>query len=137
MNAWLAGFTGGALIGAAAVLLLWANGRIAGISGIANGILDGPRGERAWRIAFLAGMMIAGAVVLHLGGRIALSPSSWPQLAVASLLVGYGTRLGGGCTSGHGVCGIGRLSRRSFAAVAIFMASAIATVYVLRHLVSA
>lgn len=137
MNAWFAGLAGGALIGLAAVLLLWANGRIAGISGIANGVVDGPGGERGWRIAFLAGMMLTGAIVLHVAGRVAVSPASLPQVAVAGLLVGFGTRLGGGCTSGHGVCGIGRLSRRSFAAVAIFMASAIATVYVLRHVVPA
>lgn len=133
MSAWLAGLAGGALIGLAAVLLMWANGRIAGISGIANRVLDGPAGDRGWAIAFLAGMMLAGAAVLLVTGRVANPLASLPQLVAAGLLVGFGTRLGGGCTSGHGVCGIGRLSGRSFAAVAIFMASAIVTVYVVRH----
>lgn len=133
MNTWLAALAGGALIGLAAVLLMWANGRIAGISGIANRVLDGPTGDRGWAIAFLAGMMLAGAVVLLVTGRVANPLASPLQLVVAGLLVGFGTRLGSGCTSGHGVCGIGRLSKRSFVAVAIFMVSAIATVYVVRH----
>ncbi len=126
---------GGILIGLGAVLLLVSIGRIAGISGIASGALEGPRGDRAWRIAFLAGMMLAGAVVLQFlpaPPRAQTGPT--PLLLAAGFLVGFGTRLGNGCTSGHGVCGLGRLSRRSLAAVVTFMAFAMATTFVLRHL---
>ncbi|MCA9684782.1 MAG: YeeE/YedE family protein [Myxococcales bacterium] len=125
---------GGALIGLAASLLMLGNGRIAGISGILGGFLEGSEG-RSWRGMFLLGMLTGG-----LGLRL-LAPQtlpgaafdSLPLLIVAGLLVGFGTRLGGGCTSGHGICGISRLSTRSLAATAFFMGAAIATTYVLRH----
>ncbi len=126
------------MIGAAAVLLLGSIGRIAGISGIASGAVEGPRGDRAWRVAFLAGMMFAGAVVLQFvpaPPRAQTAPVA--LLLSAGFLVGLGTRLGNGCTSGHGVCGLGRLSRRSLAAVVAFMGFAMATTYVMRHTIGA
>ena len=132
------GLAGGILIGLGAVLLLWSIGRIAGISGIASGAVEGVRGDRAWRIAFLAGMMLAGAVALQFlpaPARVLTGPV--PLLLTAGLLVGFGTRLGNGCTSGHGVCGLGRLSFRSLAAVATFMAFAMATTYFVRHVILA
>jgi len=135
MNTWASGLAGGALIGLAATLLLWSIGRIAGISGIVNGITEGARGDRAWRIAFIAGMMIAGAVALQfLPGPQRAQTGATSLLLVAGFLVGFGTRIGNGCTSGHGVCGLGRLSKRSLAAVATFMAGGMATVFVMRHL---
>jgi uncharacterized membrane protein YedE/YeeE len=138
MSGWAGGLAGGALIGAGAVLLLGSIGRIAGISGIASGALEGARGDRAWRVAFLAGMMLAGALVL----RVVAAPPRTPTgpaalLLVAGFLVGFGTRLGNGCTSGHGVCGLGRLSRRSLVAVITFMGFAMATTFVMRHVVGA
>lgn len=129
MNPWLAGLLGGLLIGLSASLLLWLNGRIAGISGAVNGLFDAPRGERDWRIAFLTGLMGGGALTAHLLGAVpslAHAPVS-PWLVV---LVGFGTRMGNGCTSGHGVCGLARLPKRSFAAVLTFMATAVITVFV-------
>ncbi len=138
MSGWAAGLAGGVLIGLSAVLLLWSIGRIAGISGIASGALEGARGDRAWRIAFLAGMMIAGAVVLQFlpaPPRAQTGPA--PLLLAAGFLVGFGTRLCNGCTRGHGVCGLGRFSRRSLVAVAVFMACAMATTFVARHVIGA
>ena len=131
---WIAGLGGGALIGLAASLLLWCDGRIAGISGILGG-LPGASGDRLWRWAFLGGLVLgAGAWAAFAGGL----PQQWQGgaglMAAAGLLVGFGTRLGSGCTSGHGVCGIARLSPRSLAATATFMAAGICTVFVLRHL---
>jgi uncharacterized membrane protein YedE/YeeE len=134
MSDWAPGLAGGALIGLGAAFLLWSVGRIAGISGIASGALEGVRGDRAWRIAFLAGMMIAGAVALQVvpaPPREQTGPTA--LLVVAGLLVGFGTRLGNGCTSGHGVCGLARLSKRSITAVAVFMASAMAATFVMNH----
>ena len=124
------------MIGLAATLLLWSIGRIAGISGIVSGILDAARGDRAWRFAFLAGMMIAGAVTLQFvpAPPPRMQTGTTPLLLAAGLLVGFGTHLGNGCTSGHGVCGLGRLSWRSLAAVLTFMATGMATVFVMRHL---
>lgn len=137
MNGWAAGLSGGVLVGLGALLLLWSIGRIAGISGIASGALEGARGDRAWRIAFLAGMMLAGAIALQFlpaPPRVQTGPT--PLLLAAGFLVGFGTRLGNGCTSGHGVCGLGRLSRRSLAAVLTFMGVAMATTYVMRHVIA-
>jgi hypothetical protein len=129
---------GGLLIGLAATLLLWSIGRIAGISGIFYGVATAPRGDRAWRIAFLAGMMIVGAIVMQFVPSPArIQTGETPLLLAAGFLVGFGTRMGNGCTSGHGVCGLGRLSWRSAAAVATFMAAGMATVYAMRHLVGA
>jgi uncharacterized membrane protein YedE/YeeE len=130
------GLAGGILIGLGAVLLLWSIGRIAGISGIASGAVEGARGDRAWRIAFLAGMMLAGAVVLQFlpaPPRELTGPV--PLLLAAGFLVGFGTRLGNGCTSGHGVCGLGRLSLRSLAAVLTFMGAAMAMTFFVRHVI--
>ena len=138
MSGWASGLAGGVMIGAAAVLLLWSIGRIAGISGIASGAVEGPRGDRAWRLAFLAGMVLAGAVALQFVPAPPRAQSgSTALLLSAGFLVGYGTRLGNGCTSGHGVCGLGRLSRRSLAAVFVFMGFAMATTYLMRHAIGA
>ena len=135
---WLDGLLGGVLIGIAATLLLGLNGRVAGVSGITFGLLQrAARDDAAWRVAFLAGLMGAGAVAMHVADRVATSPASLALLVVAGLLVGYGTRLGGGCTSGHGVCGVGRMSMRSIVATCVFVASAMATVFVLRHVLAA
>lgn len=110
-------FAGGVLIGISAVLLLALDGRIAGVSGILGGLVDGERGDRAWRALFLVGLVLGtlASVVLTAGPPISLAAPA-PALAVAGFLVGYGTRLGSGCTSGHGVCGMARLSVRSMVA---------------------
>ena len=126
---------GGALIGLAATVLYVGNGRIAGISGILNHALE-RRDERGWRIAFLAGLIAAAAAWFAFSGDVARSGFPLPWLIAAGLLVGFGTRLGNGCTSGHGICGLARLSMRSLLAVLAFMASGIATVYVLRHVLA-
>jgi len=126
---------GGALIGAAASGLLLCNGRIAGISNIFAGVL--PRWDRdtPWRLAFLGGLLAGGIVVLwaHPAAFGAGAPRSLPRLALAGFLVGVGTRISNGCTSGHGVCGLARRSRRSLAATMTFMATGVITVYVVRH----
>jgi hypothetical protein len=135
MSAFLSPLAGGLLIGASAVLLLLANGRIAGISGIAGGLL-GPFGpETLWRAAFLAGLLLGPLLYRMQAGHWpeVRMDASWPMLIVAGLLVGYGTRLGSGCTSGHGVCGMARLSTRSITAVAVFMVVATVTVFIVRH----
>ncbi len=133
---WLAALIGGVLIGLAATLLLWSIGRIAGISGIVNGLAGAARGDRAWRIAFLIGMIGIGALTLQFVPAPARAQTgATPLLLIAGFLVGFGTRMGNGCTSGHGVCGLGRMSWRSLAAVLTFMAAGVATVYVMRHLV--
>jgi len=119
---------GGLLIGTAAALLLVLNGRIAGISGIVGGLLQGDRRDAVWRIAFLSGLIIAPILYVTFGGHLpAVSiNSSAVLLVLAGLLVGFGTRLAAGCTSGHGVCGIGRGSPRSVVATGVFLAAAIA-----------
>jgi uncharacterized membrane protein YedE/YeeE len=132
---------GGALLGIA-VTILWAfNGRTAGVSGIFGGLYPPRRGEVLWRLAFLAGLPAGAAIGAAFAPRIlAEVPPTLPEVGmapvvavVAGLLVGVGTRISGGCTSGHGVCGLARLSRRSFVAVGVFMATAVLTVYVVRH----
>lgn len=132
----LSALAGGVLIGTSAAILLILNGRIAGISGIVGGLLQPTHGDAGWRVAFLAGLFVAPLVYVTLG--IPLPPvmldAPLGLLALAGLLVGFGTRLGAGCTSGHGVCGIGRGSPRSLAATAVFMTTALATVFVARHL---
>lgn len=134
LHPWLQALAGGVLIGLSAVVLLLLNGRIAGISGIAFGLFERARGsEWAWRAAFVLGLVGAGVAVLAWQGAAPVSPASTPVLVLAGLLVGVGTALGNGCTSGHGVCGLGRLSGRSLVAVLTFMATAIATVFVVRH----
>ncbi len=129
---------GGVMIGASASLLLLLNGRIAGISGILGGLLAAPSRETGWRAAFLAGLVMA-PLVYGLGSSLpeVTVGASFPLLTVAGLLVGFGSRLGSGCTSGHGVCGIGRGSPRSLVATGTFMAVAILTVFVVRHLAGA
>lgn len=128
---------GGALIGLAAVLLMWLNGRIAGISGIAGGLWFAPRGERSWRWLFLVGLMLGAALWALLAPQPVEPRQGFPVplLLLAGLLVGYGSSMCGGCTSGHGVCGLARLSVRSLAATGTFMLAAIATAYMVRHLV--
>ena len=127
---------GGLLIGLASAWLLWANGRVAGVSGILFGALSPiTAAEGRWRIAFIAGLVAAGLVYGAATGAIPARsgfPVGW--LVLAGLLVGFGTRMGGGCTSGHGVCGLGRLSLRSLVAVLVFMGAGMAATYVMRHL---
>jgi len=126
---------GGALIGLAAVLLLWFNGRIAGISGMLNGAVEESGHERHWRFVFLLGLVVGAFAYSLLDPGDFVLRQGFPlwALALAGLLVGYGTRLGSGCTSGHGVCGISRLSIRSIYATATFMAFGFITTAVVRH----
>jgi len=137
----ISAFAGGLLIGGAATLFIVLNGRIAGISGVLGGVVDGLFGAAAkelpWRVAFVAGIILGPLVVVLLGGTLpAIELSdSLPLIIVSGVLVGFGTRLGNGCTSGHGVCGLARGSRRSMAATAVFFAVAAVTVFVMRHLV--
>ena len=126
---------GGALIGLAAALLLLLNGRVAGISGVLGGLLKPVKGDIAWRAAFVLGLV--GAPLAYLLFARLPAPridAEYAALIAAGLLVGVGTRYGSGCTSGHGVCGLARLSPRSLVATACFMASGFATVFVIRHL---
>ncbi|MBR1287682.1 YeeE/YedE family protein [Bradyrhizobium sp. AUGA SZCCT0177] len=127
---------GGALIGLSAVLLMLLTGRIAGISGIFAGLLNIRSEDKAWRIAFIAGLMLVPVIAGWIGYGMATPklPANWAVIVAAGLLVGFGTRLGGGCTSGHGICGIGRLSVRSIAATIVFMVTAVITVAVTRHM---
>ena len=127
---------GGVLIGFSAVLLMLSTGRIAGISGIFSGLLNLRGEDKGWRIAFIAGLIMAPLMAGWIGHAMPSPklPASWIVIIAAGLLVGFGTRLGGGCTSGHGICGVARLSSRSIAATVIFMLTAIATVAVTRHL---
>lgn len=131
---WIYGLAGGLLIGGGAAVLLLGNGRIAGISGILGGVLGGrnlPDG-----LAFLAGLIGGPALWTALGSapRIEVTGSA-PLLLLGGLMVGFGTRLGNGCTSGHGVCGLSRLSLRSLAATGVFMGVAAAVVFLTRHLI--
>jgi len=121
---------GGALIGAGAALLLVALRRVAGISGIASSVVEGDLGESAWRVAFLAGLVLP-AILVGLDGP--QPEAGLPTLLAAGLLVGIGTRVGSGCTSGHGVCGVANLAPRSIVATLTFMATAIVTVFIVRH----
>jgi uncharacterized membrane protein YedE/YeeE len=125
---------GGVLIGVAALLLLWGVGRAAGVSGIAGGLLDARSGDRGWRAEFIGGL-VAGGLLLHFVRPAAFGapPGGWAGLAVAGLLVGFGARLSGGCTSGHGICGLGRLSARSLVAVIVFMCTGAITVALLHR----
>jgi uncharacterized membrane protein YedE/YeeE len=128
---------GGALIGLAAVMLMLLAGRIAGISGIAAGLLGIGSIDRGWCIAFIAGLILAPVAAMLAGYAVPMPqmPASWIVLVAAGVLVGFGARLGGGCTSGHGVCGIARLSKRSIAATMIFMGTAVVTVALMRHVI--
>ncbi|TVR64544.1 MAG: YeeE/YedE family protein [Candidatus Competibacteraceae bacterium] len=127
---------GGVLIGLAAALLVLLNGRIAGISGIVGGLLTPKPGDIGWRLAFVAGLVLAPVLWLAVA---ALPPiqieAGYPLLIVAGLVVGFSTRYGTGCTSGHGVCGISRLSPRSIVATLAFMTAGFITVFVMRHLI--
>jgi uncharacterized protein len=127
---------GGALIGLAAVLLMLTTGRIAGISGILGGALAPGTSDKGWRIAFIGGLIVAPLTgeLVGLPLPVPQMPSSWGVIVAAGLLVGFATRLGSGCTSGHGICGIARLSPRSIVATAIFMGAAIVVVALTRHI---
>ena len=126
---------GGAFIGGAAALLLWLTGRIAGISNIAGNLFFAAAGDRLWRALFLLGLVSGAAICYAAFGNAPVARLHFPAwlLAIAGLLVGFGTSLGSGCTSGHGVCGLGRLSKRSLAATAIFLLTGIGTAVVVRH----
>lgn len=133
----LSALTGGILIGLSAVLLMGLNGRIAGISGIFSGIALGLPGDRLWRVFFVAGL-VAGPVLYGFfsSEQIPFSmTSSLPMIISGGLLVGFGTRMGSGCTSGHGVCGLSRLSARSMVAVGVFMGSGVVMVLLLKLLI--
>jgi uncharacterized membrane protein YedE/YeeE len=133
-----ASLAGGILLGLASALFILFNGRILGISGILGGLLGAKSGDANWRLAFLIGMLVAPVTLGLVAPSQFLGPvrieASYLLVVVAGLLVGYGTRLGSGCTSGHGVCGLSRLSPRSLVATLSFMAAGFATVYVIRHL---
>lgn len=134
---WSSGLIGGILIGLSATLLLLANGRIAGISGIFNGAIFAQSGDALWRWLFIGGLLI-GTLIYEYG--LATQPTPQGELVpismiIGGLIVGFGTRMGNGCTSGHGVCGLGRLSQRSLVAVLTFLATAFITVYIVRHVV--
>ena len=130
---------GGAIIGLAATLLLFLNGRIAGISGIIGGLIQQPlpKGDSAWRIAFAVGLVVSPLLFVLFRPLPAIQiDASTPLLLLAGLLVGVGTRYGSGCTSGHGVCGLSRFSLRSLAATIGFMLAGFITVFVMRHLLT-
>lgn len=133
----VAGLIGGLMIGASASLLLLFNGRIAGISGILSGAVAPSQSDRGWRLAFVAGLILGPLlVVLFRQDTLEITlQGSLPVLLIAGFLVGFGTRLGNGCTSGHGVCGLARGSGRSLAATATFFAVALVTVFVVRHMI--
>lgn len=133
-----ASLAGGVLLGVASALFILANGRILGISGIVGGLLGPRRGDVGWRVAFLLGML-AAPVTFFLLAPAGFPPAprieaGWGAIVAAGLLVGFGTRYGSGCTSGHGVCGLSRLSPRSLVATLAFMGSGFLTVFLLRHL---
>ncbi len=129
---------GGVVIGLAAALLVLVNGRVAGISGIVGGMLRPRAGDLAWRLAFIAGLLVAPLAFATVGRQLSVTiDTSYPVLLIAGLLVGIGTRFSGGCTSGHGVCGLSRLSPRSLVATLSFMAAGFVSVYVVRHVIGA
>jgi uncharacterized membrane protein YedE/YeeE len=128
---------GGALIGLAAAMLMLFLGRVAGVSGILGATLGLSTGDRGWRIAFIAGLILAPVTAMLAGYSVPVPqmPTSWIMIVAAGLLVGFGARLGGGCTSGHGVCGIARLSKRSIVATLVFIGTAVTTVALMRHVI--
>lgn len=132
----LSALTGGLLIGLSAALLILCNGRIAGISGIVGGLLQRPQtGDVGWRAAFVLGLVLAPMLYQVVAGLPEIRiDAGWAVLLLAGVLVGYGARLGSGCTSGHGVCGLSRLSPRSLVATLTFMATGFITVYAVRYL---
>ena len=131
----VSGLVGGLLIGLSVTLMLLLNGRIAGISGIVGGLLAPKGGNTGWRVAFVVGLLIgAMAYILAVGGPAPVDVlASPPAILVGGLLVGFGTRLGSGCTSGHGLCGMARISRRSMVASAVFFGVAMLTVFLTRQ----
>jgi uncharacterized membrane protein YedE/YeeE len=138
MHPYIMAAIGGVLIGLSAVLLMAFSGRIAGVSGIVGGLLPPkPASDRSWRLSFVLGLVLAPLILRMATGASGIGAPAvdYPLLLAAGLLVGVGTAFGGGCTSGHGICGLARLSPRSAFAVAVFMAAAIVTVFVTRHLV--
>ena len=136
MHPYVLGLIGGGLIGISAVLLMALTGRIAGVSGIVGGLLPPkPADDRTWRIAFILGLLLAPTLLAIFAGNNRIgAPVAGPLVLVAAgLLVGVGTALGNGCTAGHGICGISRLSMRSVAATATFITTAMITVFIVRH----
>ena len=134
----LTALSGGILIGLAALLFLLIQGRVAGISGILAGLLAPATPDTGWRWRFIGGLGVGGALGFWLLGLPApeLGQVSWPWLLVGGLLVGFGAKLGNGCTSGHGICGIGRLSVRSIVATLLFMLAGMITVFIMRHVLA-
>jgi uncharacterized membrane protein YedE/YeeE len=131
MHSWFLALLGGAMIGGAGALLLLTHGRIAGISGIVGSLLPPAAPDRRWRLAFVGGLLAAGVVgAIVAPAAIGASVRALPVVVVAGLLVGFGTRLGSGCTSGHGVCGLSRFSMRSLIAVATFMTTGALTAWI-------
>ncbi len=133
---WINALFGGVLIGTSVSLMLLWSGRVTGISGIINGALSPVKGDTLWRVLFMGGLFLGGLVMGQLKPTVfanTINSETWTTV-VAGLLVGFGTILGSGCTSGHGVCGISRMSARSIAATIVFMAAGIAAVYVFRKL---
>lgn len=132
-----ASLAGGIVLGLSAALFILANGRILGISGILGGLMSPRHGDVGWRLAFLLGMLAAPIVLAQVAPADVVGvpriDAGYAAIIIAGLLVGYGTRLGSGCTSGHGVCGMSRLSPRSLVATACFMVAGFAIVYVVRH----
>lgn len=130
---------GGVLIGTSALLLLWLGGRLAGISGILGGLFGAARGDRTWRLAFVVGLWLGGLTLLLLAPAAIprTLPDAWPVIVLAGLLVGFGAGRANGCTSGHGVCGLGRRSPRSLVAVLTFMTTGVLTAQLLRPLLGA
>ena len=128
---------GGALSGLASALLILFAGRVAGVSGILGATLGLGTGDRTWRIAFIAGLILAPLAAMLIGYPVPTPqmPASWIVIVAAGLLVGFGARLGGGCTSGHGICGIARLSKRSIVATLVFVGAAVIVVALMRHVV--
>lgn len=140
LDSWTRAAVGGGMIGLAAALMVIFNGRIAGVSGVLGGlVLDRGGSEVPWRTLFLAGLIIGAAVVAMVRPDLAQAglQTGWVGMVAAGLIVGFGTRMGSGCTSGHGVCGIGRLSQRSIVATCTFMAAGFVTVFVMRHVLGA
>jgi uncharacterized membrane protein YedE/YeeE len=126
----LRAIAGGMLIGAGAATLLLLNGRLAGVSGLLGNVIRAAAGEQGWRLGFLLGLLIPA---FFLGTGPALLPHHWAWAIASGLLVGAGTQIGSGCTSGHGVCGLANLSTRSLVATVVFMTAAVVTVFVVRH----
>ena len=131
----LSALAGGALIGVSIIILLLFNGRMAGISGIMNGIFISPQNEKTWRFVFLIGLILGAVLFQALSPDVFSARQGYPLwlVAVGGFLVGIGTRLGSGCTSGHGICGIANLSKRSIFATITFMATGMICVYIIKH----